>query len=708
MALLDAFYVLFESRGAKEVADDTERLRGSSERAALALDKVGDAQRSMTGAATAARQLGLSLNQSSSAAEQIVANARRIASAEANLRGYLAGNQALREDTLDALGGQVGLQERINAETAQLARELIKVESEIDQSADEAARLARNIDRADDNADRLGRSFRSVLGPALAAFGGFQIGRGTLDAAETYSRFGNALRVAGLEGQALERVQDGLYQSAVRNGTQLESLGQLYGRVASAATELGVGQDEILQVTDAVSAAIRVQGGDAQAASGAMLQLAQALGAGTVRAEEFNSINEGMLPLLQAAAGASEKYGGSVAKLRAAVLDGTVTSKEFFELIRKGSTELDQRAAKAPLTVAQSVEALRSTWTRTIGKLNEATGATQKISAALGFLAEHMDAALVGLGGALTAAAVIAWTVYTPAMSAAAAATLAATWPILAIGAAAAAVGAAFLLAYDDIKAFLNGQPSLIGHLVEKYEWFGALVEGLGVAFRVAGRVAREVLSALIRYGFDLVRSFERVMEVVGPIFRGIWEVAGPILRFLADLTWAVSKRMADAFQFVWSVVGAVFARIADSPWGQKVIAAVNIVKAAFGFAADGIWAQWGALFDKIVAGINLVIGSARVLFGLGGASANFRTAFDTLGRGQNQLALAGRTGLASQTSNSVTTRRGGDRNYTFGPISAPVDARGLSPEQVQQAFSTSLTDQLTRTTQGFDDGVSH
>lgn len=706
-SLLEAFYILFESRGSKEVADETEKLRGSSERAAAALDRVGDAQRGMAGAAGAARQLGLSLSQSGTATEQIVAGARRIAAAEANLRGYLLGNQALREETLDALGGQAGLQERINAETAQLARQMIRVESETDQAADEAGRLARNVRLADDNAGRLAGSFQRLLGPALAAFGGFSIGRGALDAAETYSRFGNALRVAGLEGDRLSTVQDALYRSAVRNGSELESLGQLYGRVSSAATELGVSEQEILQVTDAVSSAVRIQGGDAQSASGAMLQLAQALGAGTVRAEEFNSINEGMLPLLQAAAGASEKYGGSVAKLRAAVMEGSVTSKEFFDLIRKGSAELELKAAKAPLTVAQSVQNLKTAWTRTIGTFNEALGITRGLSGALSFFAQNLDTALIGLGVALTAAAVIAWTVYTPAMTAAAAATIAATWPILAIIAAALAVGAAFALAYDDIKAFLSGQPSLIGALAEKYEWFGALIEGLGVAFRVTGRVILEVFRNFVRMAGEAGRAIEKLIEIVGPTFRAIWDIAGPILGFIAELFWAVATRAFNAFENIRSVVTAVLGEIMAHPWVAAILNGIQAVQTAFGIGAGAIWAQWGPLLDKLIAGVNIAIAGARTLFGMGGADKNWAAAREALSRGRGQLAAAGASGLAAQTSNSVVTRNGGNRTYNM-PVTASVDARGLSPDQVTRAFSTSMTEQLSRSTASFDDGVSH
>lgn len=73
-----------------------------------------------------------------------------------------------------------------------------------------------------------------------------------------------------------------------------------------------------------------------------------------------------------------------------------------------------------------------------------------------------VTAFFIAIAGVLTA-------MYLPAMIAAAAATLAATWPILAIGAAIMAAAAAFALIYDDIQAFIAGNDSMIGQIFSKY-----------------------------------------------------------------------------------------------------------------------------------------------------------------------------------------------------------------------------------------------
>jgi len=247
------------------------------------------------------------------------------------------------------------------------------------------------------------------LAPILAAA---FAGSAAIGAADTYNRFTNQLKVAGLEGAKLTAVQEHLYQAALKNGAALEPLGQLYGRVSQSAKELGLSQSGILNITDAVAAAVRVSGGSAEQASGALLQLSQALAAGTVRAEEFNSINEGLTPLLQAAAGASEKYGGSVAKMRADVLKGALSSSEFARLIQAGLGDLEKKAASASLTVEQSMQNVQTALIKGISTVDQTYGATQKLSEALTWLSQNLDIigkSLLVLGGifAVTAAPAI-------------------------------------------------------------------------------------------------------------------------------------------------------------------------------------------------------------------------------------------------------------------------------------------------------------
>lgn len=234
---------------------------------------------------------------------------------------------------------------------------------------------------------------------AVALAGAFSI-REVTRMADTFTQLQNRLKVAGLAGQDLANVQNHLFQSASRNGVEISALGDLYGRLALSTGELGVSQGELLRFVDGVTASLRVQGTSSQAASGALMQLSQALGAGTVRAEEMNSIMEATPIIAQAAA---RGMGVSVGQLRQQVVAGTVSSQAFFAALMKGFPEVEKQAQSAALTIGQSLTGLRNELLRYVGEQDKALGASAKMAAAIAALTQNIDH-IVPIVGGLTAA----------------------------------------------------------------------------------------------------------------------------------------------------------------------------------------------------------------------------------------------------------------------------------------------------------------
>lgn len=237
----------------------------------------------------------------------------------------------------------------------------------------------------------------AIMASASALAAGFTVGAVTR-LADGYTRFTNQLKLAGLEGRELAMVQDQLFASAQKYGVELEGLGSLYGRVAQAGKELGATNEDLLKFTNGVAAAIKVQGASAGQVQGALLQLSQALGGVKVRAEEYNSINEGARPILQAVANGSDRFKGSVNALRNAVIDGTVTSREFYESFLKGSAQLEDQATRANLTIGASLTILNNALGRYIGQTDQSLSATQRISAAIQALANNLETIIPVLG----------------------------------------------------------------------------------------------------------------------------------------------------------------------------------------------------------------------------------------------------------------------------------------------------------------------
>ena len=216
--------------------------------------------------------------------------------------------------------------------------------------------------------------------------------------ADAWSAVTGQVKVATNSTEEYLAVTDKLFAAAQRSLQPLQSMTEMYSRIARGGKDLGKSQNEVLAFTEAVGKAVSVQGAKPAQAAGALMQLGQALGAGIVRAEEFNSIVEGTPYILQVVANNMDKAGGSISKLRAQMLAGNLTSKDFFEAFMKGLPEIEKNFAKMPMTFSNGFTIIENSMIRFIGKLNESSTigdgfarVAMKISAALDWLGTNAD-----------------------------------------------------------------------------------------------------------------------------------------------------------------------------------------------------------------------------------------------------------------------------------------------------------------------------
>lgn len=245
--------------------------------------------------------------------------------------------------------------------------------------------------RTSSAAKNISNAFGSALTKGFALAGGGAALVGAKNLIDSSIKIENSLKVAGLAGEELSRVYDKLFESAQRNAAPLEALATLYGRVAQVQKELGIGTEELVNFTDKIAVALRVSGRTAEESRGALLQLGQALGGTIVRAEEFNSINEGALPVLQAVANGLEEAGGSVAKLRTLVINGEVSSKAFFRAFEAGSVSLENKVKDVDVTIDQSFTRFINLLTDLTGQFNKNTGLAKAFSEQLGILGDEVQ-----------------------------------------------------------------------------------------------------------------------------------------------------------------------------------------------------------------------------------------------------------------------------------------------------------------------------
>lgn len=318
-------------------------------------------------------------------------------------------------------------------------------------------------------------------------------------------------------------------------------------QIAQTADAIGVAVEEL----DAFGRAAAAAGGDAQGARDSITDMAESMGEAMAdvesgRAKTFAALGislrdvngqskdaiTGILDLASAVEGMSN----SEAVFRIKELG--ITDNRTVEMVLKGRKELERMLAvqkeQGVITKESAEQAARFTegMNRLRGSLDSAgTGFMSSLIPALtkgvewltklvDWAGEHSDV-IVGFFGAVAA---IVTAMYLPAMIAAAAATLAATWPIIAIGLAIGAVAAAFALAYDDIMNFVKGNDSFIGQIFDKYPAVKDVVFSIIDAFKFMGEVVAGVFNMLLT-GFRQVVDF--IMTGVGQITGAVGKVAG-------------------------------------------------------------------------------------------------------------------------------------------------------------------------------------
>ena len=290
------------------------------------------------------------------------------------------------------------------ADSATGTYRLMKKESKsaTDNMAKDAERATTRINRAlastSSKIGLLSKTYASVEQSFSQSFKGLFIGlagaftlRNATSLADQYTSIENALKSTGLTGKQLTDVFDGLYAAAQRNSTPIASLVQLYSRLSFNQKELGTDTQGIIHFTDTISQLLRAGGTSAQEASGALLQLSQALGSSRIQAEEFNSIVDGAPTILRAAAIGIQEAGGSVSKLRQLVIDGKLSNEAFFRGIEIGAGEITKNLDGTSKTVAQSMTNLYNSMVKAVGRFNESTEATNTFGQALEELSNTID-----------------------------------------------------------------------------------------------------------------------------------------------------------------------------------------------------------------------------------------------------------------------------------------------------------------------------
>lgn len=406
---------------------------------------------------------------------------------------------------------------------------------------------------------------------------------------------------------------------------------------------------EAAQDVDAFGRAMVLMGGDAKGARDSLTDMAESIGEAmqdieSGRAKTFKSLGVSLMGVDGQSINATEgllRVSDAVAKLSKGeaifrIKELGITDNRTVEAVLKGRKELERliavQKASNPLTKDQiknaqglndALGAWRGTMTSAANSMFDKlipgiTKVIEWLTKAVNWVSEHKDAMV----GFFAGVALVIATVYGPAMLAAAAATIAATWPLILIAAAVLAVGAAFALIYDDVVNYMEGNDSLIGQMR------GALTD----AFESFANTASEVFDSVGQAWDDLI----------GAVSSGIEWVVG-----------LLKSELTPAFEVMSSVLSVIF---------------------------EGLSMVWNAWISSIMGGVNAIKGAVTAVKGFFG----FGDGASGAAAGNANIAAANANPMNSTTSSAISnsTRTTNETNVQVGQVTVQTqatDAKGIS-----------------------------
>ncbi|WP_411975918.1 tape measure protein [Sulfitobacter faviae] len=455
------------------------------------------------------------------------------------------------------------------------------------RGAGQATPQIKGFNSAADQTRAMALAATKVLAGLAASFTSL---RAVGQASQAYARIGNSLRALGVDaGQVPAQIQ-AIGDIAIRTRAPLEATAQLYQRISIAGKDLGASQADVLRFTENVNLALAQQGGSAEAASGALLQLSQAMAGGVIRAEEFNSILEGAYPIAQAAANAIDGAAGSVGRLRAMVIEGEISSREFFDAIMSSTEALEAAFGSTVPTVSQAVSVLGTSFTLFVGELDSALGASAALAEGIILLAENIDRIAIY---AATAAGVIGGA-YVAAMVTAAAKTLTLSRALITLRKA-------------FIRTGIGALVVLAGEMIYQFTELVKTTGGVGKAFVQLGNVAGAVWQGIVDSA-----------AAIPPALNGVWNL------MKSGFLLALSDMATGFFDFVWKMANGMSGVPAFEGMSAALMNVANSADEASGSLARSGYAARDAAsgaFATAAGTIKEAFGPAReALAALGGS----------------------------------------------------------------------------------------
>lgn len=222
----------------------------------------------------------------------------------------------------------------------------------------------------------------------LAAYVGLQTVQTLIKLSDEYGQMASRVRQVTADTAEYEKVQARLLQTANATYRPLAEAQEVFIRTADSIRDLGYTTDQALDITDSFSFLLVTNAASADRANSAISAYSKSIQTGKVASEQWQSILAAMPTVVDGIAAATGRSREEIKKLG---VEGRLSLDALNEGLRRSRDENEALAAEMETSVQDAFTALRNSLQVFVGKVNETSGATGILTAAVGDLAEILQ-----------------------------------------------------------------------------------------------------------------------------------------------------------------------------------------------------------------------------------------------------------------------------------------------------------------------------
>lgn len=214
-----------------------------------------------------------------------------------------------------------------------------------------------NFNNALNSSNKTGNSLASTMRNVVAAVAGFQGGKAILNLSDTIASTTARLDLMNDKSQTTEQLQNKIFESAQRSRGAYQATADAVSKMGILAGNAFKNNEEAIGFVEQLNKQFTISGTTQEGMQAAMLQITQAMGSGTLRGEELNSVLEQAPTIVQTI---GKHLGKSVGEIRSMAADGKITSEVFKKAMLSSATETNKKFESMPRTFAQIWQSIKN------------------------------------------------------------------------------------------------------------------------------------------------------------------------------------------------------------------------------------------------------------------------------------------------------------------------------------------------------------